>query len=83
MLLADDAVVGIFGADRRADEGLDVAVAVGDQILVALAFDGQRIEGAEIGEAEFAGANASSLAKRMRASLSSVMMSPGGVGACC
>ena len=56
MLLADHAVIGIFGADRRADERLDLAVAVGNHVLVALALDGQRIEGAEIGEAELAGA---------------------------
>ena len=48
---------GYSRAELRADERLDLAVGVGDEVLVALAFDGQRIEGAEIGQTEIAGAD--------------------------
>ena len=44
MLLADDAVVGIGLGERRAHEHLDLAVGIGDQVLVALAFDGEGVE---------------------------------------
>ena len=55
MLLADDAVAGIRLGDGRADKSLDIAVAVGHQVLMALALDRQRVEAAEIAEAELPG----------------------------
>ena len=55
VFLADDAVLRIVGGNGSADEQLDLAVGFRDQILMALALDGQAVEIAEIFQAEFAG----------------------------
>ena len=56
MLLADDAVLRILGLQRGADEGFHVAIGLGNEVLVALRFDGELFEIAKISEAELAGA---------------------------
>ncbi len=55
MFFTDDAVVRIGLADRRAHEQLDLAVAIRDEVLMALALDGQLLDFAEEAHAELAG----------------------------
>jgi hypothetical protein len=55
MLLADDSVLRILSRDLCAHEKLDLPVGLRDHVLMALAFDRQAVEVAEIAHAEFAG----------------------------
>ena len=54
MFLADNAVIRILAGKGRPDEGLDIAVGFRDHVLVAFALDRQRVQSAEIVQAEFA-----------------------------